>query len=131
MGVCYGKGKKVIPVLLQGAEMHPRLAVLQYLDFRTQRTGPWEELFREIGASGPMPPHQPNSDDSAIARDRILDYQKRNKFKRMRFKTVREKIDPEYDDAFLLGGAGIYYVEHNYENFHCNNIASSQYSLCN
>jgi CheY-like chemotaxis protein len=43
-----GKGIKVIPLLLEAADIHPRLAVLQYLDFRNHRTGPWEELIREI-----------------------------------------------------------------------------------
>ena len=43
-----GKGIKVIPLLLEDADIHPRLAVLQYLDFRNHRTGPWEELIQEI-----------------------------------------------------------------------------------
>src|SRR5436190_23934664 len=34
------KGIKVIPLLLEECEIHPRLAVVQYLDFRNQRTGP-------------------------------------------------------------------------------------------
>ncbi len=43
-----GSGIKVIPVLLRDAEVHPRLAVLQYLDFRDQRKGPWDTLCKEI-----------------------------------------------------------------------------------
>lgn len=43
-----GKGIKVIPLLLDDCDIHPRLAVLQHLDFRNQRKGPWEELVKEI-----------------------------------------------------------------------------------
>ena len=48
-----GKGIKVIPVLLEGNadDLHPRLAVLQYLDFRDPRTLPWEGLFKEVEES--------------------------------------------------------------------------------
>src|SRR5262245_43740327 len=45
-----GKGIKVIPVLYKGntGDIHPRLAVLQYLDFRDTRAMPWDRLFKEI-----------------------------------------------------------------------------------
>jgi len=43
-----GRGIKVIPLLLEDCEIHPRLAVVQYLDFRNQRTGPWQKLTKEI-----------------------------------------------------------------------------------
>jgi CheY-like chemotaxis protein len=48
-----GKGTSVIPVLLEGnvEDLHPRLAVLQYLDFRDRRALPWASLFKEIAAS--------------------------------------------------------------------------------
>ena len=36
-----GKGIKVIPLLLETANIHPRLAVLQYLDFRNHKSSPW------------------------------------------------------------------------------------------
>ncbi len=47
-GFALGQGKKVIPILLEDATIHPRLEVLQYLDFRDPRSGPWNELFDEI-----------------------------------------------------------------------------------
>ena len=47
-GFALGSGKKVIPLLLKDSEIHPRLADLQYLYFRNQRAGPWDDLFREI-----------------------------------------------------------------------------------
>jgi CheY-like chemotaxis protein len=48
-----GKGVKVIPILLEGNvdDLHPRLAVLQYLDFREPRALPWEGLFKEVKES--------------------------------------------------------------------------------
>jgi CheY-like chemotaxis protein len=48
-----GKGIKVIPLLREGNidDLHPRLAVLQYLDFRDPKTLPWASLFKEIEAT--------------------------------------------------------------------------------
>lgn len=43
-----GKGISVIPLLLADSDIHPRLAVLQYLDFRNQKTAPWSALTQEI-----------------------------------------------------------------------------------
>ena len=43
-----GKGTKVIPLLVEDAELHPRLAVLQHLDFTNKKTMPWARLFQEI-----------------------------------------------------------------------------------
>jgi len=43
-----GKGIRVIPLLLADSDLHPRLAVLQYLDFRNQKTSPWGALAQEI-----------------------------------------------------------------------------------
>ena len=47
-GFALGKGRKVIPILLEDAQIHPRLEVLQYLDFRDPRAGPWDELAKGI-----------------------------------------------------------------------------------
>lgn len=46
-----GRMKKVIPVLFKEAEIHPRLNVLQYLDFTNQKNAPWQQLFKEIEKS--------------------------------------------------------------------------------
>jgi len=45
-----GQGKKVIPVLLSDSKIHPRLDVIQHLDFRDYTSGPWDQLFAEIRA---------------------------------------------------------------------------------
>ncbi len=47
-GFALGMRKKVIPILLEDANIHPRLEVLQYLDFRDPRSGPWNDLAKEI-----------------------------------------------------------------------------------
>jgi CheY-like chemotaxis protein len=65
-----GKGIKVIPLLLEECEIHPRLVVIQYLDFRNQRTGPWQKLAKEIIE------HSATSkvkDTSAYVRDMTVD----------------------------------------------------------
>jgi len=38
----------VIPLLLADCDIHPRLAVLQYLDFRNQKAAPWAALAQEV-----------------------------------------------------------------------------------
>ena len=47
-GFALGKGRKVIPILLEDSEIHPRLEVLQYRDFRDPISGPWTKLLEEI-----------------------------------------------------------------------------------
>lgn len=65
-----GCGIKVIPVLLQDAEFHPRLAVLKYLDFRDQRKGPWDTLCDEIAkTSSPSDPAK----DAAYVKDMTVE----------------------------------------------------------
>ena len=43
-----GKGKGVIPILRQDADVHPRLEVFQYIDFRDSRAYPWSGLVKRI-----------------------------------------------------------------------------------
>ncbi len=42
------KGRRVIPVLIERTELHPRLEALQYLDFTDPETRPWQLLLDEI-----------------------------------------------------------------------------------
>jgi CheY-like chemotaxis protein len=65
-----GSGIKVIPVLLENADFHPRLAVLQYLDFRDQRKGPWDTLCEEIANAGLQSAEAENSE---YVRDMTVD----------------------------------------------------------
>jgi CheY-like chemotaxis protein len=61
-----GKGIKVIPLLLEDCDIHPRLAVLQYMDFRTHKTAPWDKLAKEILKHGEA---SAKKDTSAHVRD--------------------------------------------------------------
>jgi hypothetical protein len=96
-----GKGLKIIPLLLKDAEIHPRLDVLQYLDFRNQREGPWEVLFREIDTKEDGPKKELGYGTDSIAIERISDYFKRTGYKMISFEGVRKYIDPIYEDEFL------------------------------
>jgi CheY-like chemotaxis protein len=64
-----GKGIKVIPLLLADSDVHPRLSVLQYLDFRNQKNGPWAELAQEIVKHSAAT----KKDTSAYVRDMTVD----------------------------------------------------------
>ncbi|MBP6874607.1 MAG: TIR domain-containing protein [Candidatus Eisenbacteria bacterium] len=46
-----GRGIRVIPLLRERAEIHPRLKVLQYLDFLDGKKAPWADLIKEIQKS--------------------------------------------------------------------------------
>jgi len=47
MGFCLGAGLTIIPLELQATVFHPRLAILQRLDF-TNKTRPWSALLSEV-----------------------------------------------------------------------------------
>jgi CheY-like chemotaxis protein len=65
-----GKGIKVIPLLFEDADIHPRLAVLQNLDFRDTKMSPWAALINEIGESGR---DSEAKDNSAYVRDMTVE----------------------------------------------------------
>jgi hypothetical protein len=44
----YGAGIRVIPVVIEPTKMHPRLDVLQHLDFTNRRGRPWEALITAL-----------------------------------------------------------------------------------
>jgi hypothetical protein len=43
-----GMGVPVIPVMLKKTPLHPRLEVLQYLDFGNRKLRPWDELMARL-----------------------------------------------------------------------------------
>ncbi|MBN1679570.1 MAG: HEAT repeat domain-containing protein [Anaerolineae bacterium] len=45
----WGAGVRVIPVLLEPTDLHPRLEALQYLDFTDRMNRPWDTLLQHIG----------------------------------------------------------------------------------
>ncbi len=44
-----GKGKTVIPIKLENCKIHPRLAIVQHLDFSVPGSLPWSTLIARIG----------------------------------------------------------------------------------
>lgn len=44
----YGAGIRVIPVVIEPTKMHPRLDVLQHLDFTNRRGRPWDALIAAL-----------------------------------------------------------------------------------
>lgn len=42
-----GNGKKIIPLLLEECEIHPRMSVLQFVDFQHQKR-PWDQVVNRI-----------------------------------------------------------------------------------
>ncbi len=42
-----GNGKNIIPILLEECDIHPRIKVLQYLDFKDKKR-PWDKLINRI-----------------------------------------------------------------------------------
>jgi hypothetical protein len=53
----WGCGTKVIPVMLKTTSLHPRLELLQYLDFTSRNARPWDDflrIIREAEASKPL-----------------------------------------------------------------------------
>lgn len=47
-GFALGRRKKVIPLLFKDSDIHPRLEVLQYIDFRDHKALPWDKLIARI-----------------------------------------------------------------------------------
>lgn len=48
----WGKGKKIIPIMLKQTQLHPRLESLQYLDFTNRVSRPWDGLISIINSLG-------------------------------------------------------------------------------
>lgn len=47
-GFALGMNKRVIPILQEDCEVHPRLEAIHYLDFRDHRSAPWDALASQI-----------------------------------------------------------------------------------
>lgn len=51
----WGCGKKIIPLMLRQAPLHPRLATLQFLDFSNRISRPWTKLIAALKESDGKP----------------------------------------------------------------------------
>lgn len=106
-----GKGKKIVPILLDPVDMHPRLEIFQYLDFSHRQNRPWDEFIQELkhtaeprkkGAGPTGAQRETTNADYGIAKDQILEYLNEKKINLVSFEAVRTYIDPAYDDDFLM-----------------------------
>lgn len=113
----FGKEKKIIPVLIQEAEIHPRLQLLQHLNFTDPRRRNWKDLAKELQGGGGLLPIKTVKEETAEreheqekrlvreyeeAKTLILGHLSRTGHTRVSFDTVRKSIDPAYTDEFLM-----------------------------
>lgn len=109
-----GKGKSIVPVLLEPCDLHPKLEPIQYIDFSHGGYLPWPELvdrLNEIQAQDETPQIQLAAESSARsagskskedkAAERILDYLNRRGFQMVSNERIRERIDPGFTDEFI------------------------------
>jgi hypothetical protein len=63
----WGVGVKVIPILLEPTPLHPRLEVLQYLDFSIRSARPWDKLLERLKeVSGNSRTGSPRGQDGVV-----------------------------------------------------------------
>ncbi len=55
----YGIGLKIIPILYKDTKLHPRLEALQYLDFTSRTSRPWDALIEVINITSRLPALNP------------------------------------------------------------------------
>jgi TIR domain len=48
----WGRGIKILPIMITQTSLHPRLATLQYLDFTDRQSRPWSKLFEVLKTNG-------------------------------------------------------------------------------
>ena len=51
----WGVGIRVIPIMLTPTDLHPRLEALQYLDFTSAKSRPWDRLIEEVKTASDAP----------------------------------------------------------------------------
>lgn len=109
-----GKGKTIVPVLLEPCKLHPKLEPIQYIDFSHGGYMPWPELIervKDVQDQDEAPPIELATKGAAEAAGRksaedkaaekVLEYLNRRGFQMVSNKRIKEKIDPEFTDDFL------------------------------
>ena len=101
-----GKGKPVIPVKLENCDIHPRLQIIQFLDFSVPGSLPWESLIervKEIEIDNDVVENRaeeikPIEDETVNA---ILAYLNQRGYQMASFDRLRRRIDENLtDDGF-------------------------------
>lgn len=108
-----GKGKPIVPVRLSKCDLHPRLEVIQYLDFSTRGSQPWSlltETIREIEQDCELPEHDqsaetvdrsPSADEVDPIVKSILNYLNQRGYQMVSFERIRRRIDENLKDDQL------------------------------
>ena len=98
-----GKGKPIVPIRLNHCEVHPKLEVIQYLDFSVNEHQPWSSLIdrlKEIAKdrecaegdlSGEMPDEMNRDDDPLV--NSILNYLNLKGYQLASFERIQEQVD--------------------------------------
>jgi hypothetical protein len=103
-----GRNKVVLPLKLSEGNVHPRLQVIQYLDFSTPGALPWESLIAEIleietdsdaaVATPDVPPPQPAPGPEANHARAILAYLAQRGYQMASFDRLRRRVDENLTD---------------------------------
>jgi hypothetical protein len=103
-----GKGKAIVPLKLSECNIHPKLEPIQYLDFSSPRSLPWESLIERIRSietdadTGPAEGRNTAADPGVEAYGRnaklILAYLNQRGFQMASFDRLREQIDKNLTD---------------------------------
>jgi hypothetical protein len=99
-----GKGKTIIPVKLENCKIHPRLEIVQYLDFSIPGSLPWSDLIERIRE---VESDATSQEDLSIVKGdsqsaqldptvkSILAYLNRRGYQMVSYDRLQRRIDPE------------------------------------
>ncbi len=97
-----GKGKPIIPLKIEECEVHPRLQVVQHLDFSIPGSYPWGVLVESINEievdESTVVPDVEGADDDIQA---ILTYLNQRGYQRMSYERIRERVNERLTDEIL------------------------------
>ena len=114
-----GKGKPLIPMLIEDCQKHPKLEPLQHIDFRTYKESPWDELFDHLNfvlseiemaegeledpdnAEDVLTTTRPTESEETAAARLILEYLNKRGFQMVSNERIQEKINGNWNDDFL------------------------------
>lgn len=109
-----GKGKPIIPIRLNECQVHPKLEVIQYLDFSIPGQLPWSVLIervQEIEHDNEVPEHDQAVDENEPAEEvpdvtdtiveSILTYLNQRGYQMVSFDRIRKRINENLSDEHL------------------------------
>jgi hypothetical protein len=98
-----GKGKPVLPIIIEDCSWHPKIEPLQYLDFRQHDQSSWQQVVRRVKEMISEKEDYEQSEKSVEieARDKIKAYLNEKGYRMVSFDRIRERINSEYTDKFL------------------------------